>query len=62
MLSQLASQWKLSQHYSIISDKHIYIYIYIYILYFYITVRLQQSAQWEEQIIGIKNDSLVYNY
>ena len=31
-------------------------------LYIYITVRLQQSAQWEEQIIGIKNDSLVYNY
>ena len=41
---------------------YIYIYIYIYI-YVYITVPLQQSAQWEEQIIGIKNDSLfLYTY
>ena len=38
------------------------VHIYNVYMYFYITVRLQQSAQREEQIIGIKNDSLVYNY
>ena len=56
----ISSQWCGAQN---LLQKNVCIMcIYIYI-YFYITVRLQQSAQWEEQIIGIKNDSLyIYIY
>ena len=60
-LHQAVTFQLIDQYIYIYIYTYIYIYIYIYI-YFYITVRLQQSAQREEQIIGIKNDTLVYNY